>query len=215
MALRRQALAEWRDRQIIAVCRMFNAYAQEALAAFEAQVQEANLIDSVWDPARFATGRIDSLLRASIPANLSVQLVLAGRELEAIDPSFAPFATALARSDAISLPEEECAELEPVSSPFKPLPTEPANSRWAISEYAAIQHARWIGGKVYDALQYAGTYAERTLQDRIGLYGRLRSAAADRITTRWMGGAGEPRPVLAQVIGMIDDVAAEARMSTL
>ena len=61
MALRRQALAEWRDRQILELCRLLNVHALHARTAIEAELHDAGLIDSEWDPARFAHARLDRL----------------------------------------------------------------------------------------------------------------------------------------------------------
>lgn len=59
----------------------------------------------------------------------------------------------------------------------------------------------------------AGSAADELLQDKLGLKSRLRSAAAQRIAQSWMGGTGEPKPVLAQLISLIDESTHAARMA--
>ncbi len=59
----------------------------------------------------------------------------------------------------------------------------------------------------------AGSAADELLQDKLGLKNRLRSAAAQRIAQSWIGGSGEPKPVLAQLISLIDETTHAARMS--
>lgn len=206
-ALRRQALAEWRDRQILAISGEFNGRAAEALAAFDAQVTSANLIDSVWDPAGFANGRIDQLLSQSVPAPLDKALKLAGKELAAISPAFAELAGALAWSEAITFPESATAEPADAPAPS----TVAAEPSWRIASVPLVRRALDAGQWAAETLRDAGVSAERALQDRTGLYDRLRSAAQARIATTWMGSAGEPRPVMQQVIDLIDDVSLEAR----
>ena len=45
LAMRRQAVTEWRDRQILAAHTMLNKCAQGARNAFEAQLAQATLLD--------------------------------------------------------------------------------------------------------------------------------------------------------------------------
>ena len=56
-ALQRQALAEWRDRQVLASVRMLNRLSEEARRKFDESLAEASFKDTVWDPASFADHR--------------------------------------------------------------------------------------------------------------------------------------------------------------
>jgi hypothetical protein len=44
---------------------------------------------------------------------------------------------------------------------------------------------------------------------------RLRTAANERIATHWLGDTGDPQPVMAQVIRIIDRTTETAKMSML
>ena len=217
MALRRQALAEWRDRQILELCRLLNDHAQHARTAFEAELHDAGLIDSVWDPARFADARIDRLLTATVRQALRQFLSQAADELAATHCSFAPFADALRKSEGFGFPQ---VSLEEGSGPGTPeavgmLPVNSGDPPRGRRLYQLAGRAKGAGKQATSALAKAGRRAGTIFQDRSGLHGRLRAAAVSRVGTQWMGSRGEPRPVLAQVISIIDDVAAEARMSTI
>ncbi len=217
IALRRQALAEWRDRQILSINAGFNTRAAEGLAGFDSQVTEANLIDSVWDPAGFADRRIDDLMRASVPAMVTGFVELAAAELRAISAEFGPVADALARAGTLDMPdagETVDADVPPGLGQEAPVEV-PATPSWRIAGLPGVRHALGAGQWAAEGLISAGLVAERALQDRAGFYDRLRAAALARIATRWMGSAGEPRPVLQQVVDLIDGAAAEARISMI
>lgn len=104
LAMRRQAVTEWRDRQILAAHTMLNKCAQGARNAFEAQLAQATLLDSVWDPAGFSNHRIDTLLHDSVITGIAECFASAGRELGSIDARLAPFGEAIARAEGIVLP---------------------------------------------------------------------------------------------------------------
>lgn len=214
MALRREALAGWRDRQILSACRLFNREAGRALAAFDGQIGDAGIRDTVWDPASFVSARIDHLLCESMPVALREFLAEASRELAQLDPTLQDFADALARSDAIAWPKIAA----PIDTPVGTAASSVAahqETLAAAGSFSVLRTAAHMAEQAGSALSWAGSAASRTLQDRAGLFDRLRVAASKHVQTRWMGGTGDPRPVLAQVIAMIDTVAAEARMSTL
>lgn len=212
IALRRQILGEWRDRQILAACETLNEVAQVAQQRFEAQLNEANLIDTVWDPARFATQRIDALLRDTVPQALKKFLEAAADELRGLDPAFASYADALARSEGFILPDcLPMAEALPADTGPKSSKKAMQLAGWGMFDFAIVQRARGAGERAATAIWEFGNAAERAIQDGAGLYARLRTAATQRISAQWMGGAGDPRPVLAQVIDLIDGVTGEAR----
>ena len=104
LAMRRQAVTEWRDRQILAAHTMLNNCAQGARNAFEAQLAQATLLDSVWDPAGFSNHRIDTLLHDSVINGVADYFASAGQELGSIDTLLAPLCQAMARAVGIALP---------------------------------------------------------------------------------------------------------------
>lgn len=226
-ALERQALAEWRDRQVLAAYHLLNNLADEARSRFESSLDQASLKDSVWDPANFADHRIDALMCEAVPSALERLLQSAGRELAAISPTFEPYGNALSASTGFDFPIAAVSEDQAHvnrdlaggsgssdGSTAEVSQSEAAtSSSWSLGNLTLVRKVSELGEMAANAVWEAGVAAERTLQTRAGLYERLRSAAAVRIGTRWMGSAGDPRPVLAQVTDLIDSVCGEARAS--
>jgi len=225
-ALQRQALAEWRDRQVLAAFRMLNTLSADARRKFDESLAEANLKDTVWDPASFADHRIDALLCATAPPALDQFLRAAGAELSIISEGFAAYGEALARSHGFSLPNSPANDQPTQSEGFpseqkyetevpKPDGGQTTGSRWSFSGLALVRTVSALSGRATNAVRDVGVAAEREIQTRTGLYDRLRTAAAARVATRWMGSGGEPRSVLSQLIDLIDGVTGEARANLL
>lgn len=225
-AMKRQALAEWRDRQVLSAVRMLNTLSEQARRKFDESLAEASFKDTVWDPARFVDHRIDYLLGGTVPKALGQFLEVAASELTAISSDFAAYGEALARSTGFSLPipterdeqfqSEDATPEEVQASPAdKGDGATKAGSSWALSDLTIVRTVSALGERATNAIWEAGVAAEREIQNRSGLYDRLRAAAAARVATRWMGSSGEPRPVLAQVIDLIDGVTGEARTDLL
>ena len=234
MAMRRQGVTEWRDRQILAAYSMFNSQAQEARAIFEKQLSEANLLDSVWDPSGFANDRIDDLLRTRIGPCLQKLLSEAASELTALDSRFGDLGDALARSEGIQLPEEaslgetedpiplsQHADNLKVDKAMADVPSQSDAGNWltrspvSASTRALRRGAKDLGERAAAMIEHAADAAERLIQDKAGLYNRLRVAAGQRIASKWMGEIGENRPVMAQVFALIDEVTLGARTCLL
>jgi hypothetical protein len=212
LAMRRQAVLEWRDRQILAAYALFNSKAQGALEAFEAQVAKASVVDSVWDPAGFADFRIDELMQERMRPALRALMSGAESELVGLGKDFAPLGAALARSDELILPTAPKPEAPP-EAPASGLVREAGTERevdWWIARLPGMAAER-----ATSFFSYASETASWLMQDKVGLRDRLRAAAAERIATQWMGGSGKPRPVLSQVIAIIDEVSHEARTMLL
>ena len=212
-AMRRQAVAEWRDRHILLVHASINIKAQEALQAFEEQAARASVVDSVWDPAGFANARIDGLMRERIEPLLQELMAGAEKELMSASESFADLGSALARSDALILPSSA----DPDTTPLPPTPgaagTEVEGNDTQISWLKKLPSI--AAERASSLAKHASETAEWIVQDKVGMRDRLRVAAANRIATTWMGGTGDPKPVLAQAITLIDEVAHQARTSLL
>ena len=224
-AMCRQAIAEWRDRQILGACAMLNSCAGRAQAAFEAQLSDARLTDALWDPAAFAHARIDELMRPAVQSAMATFLQEAARELAELSPTFDNLAEAFARSDAVVWPQAL-----PPGRPDKPLGSSSdakATANWskapdrllelgqALGHLSVSRGVVAMGERAKSGLLAAGGAAERLIQDRTGAHQRLRDAATERVVMLWMGEAVDQESVLGQLIAMIDDVAANARTTIL
>lgn len=213
LSISRQAVAEWRDRQILTAAALLNEKAVDARAAFDREVETATAAETIFNPAALANSRIDALLGASLSVSLPDFFGIAARELVSIDQRLSDISDALRRPEAIVLP---------LASP--PLPasnTAVDDASAGASEVEPAQpHKRGLAGapamlarRARSLADGAGSAADELLQDKLGLKNRLRSAAAQRIAQSWMGGTGEPKPVLAQLISLIDETTHVARMS--
>jgi hypothetical protein len=208
-ASKRQAIAEWRDHHLLAALELMGQTAQTSLAEFEELLAKAGVTDTVWDPVGFAQPRVDTAMRSRLPRGLADLIASAAAELRGMDLAFAKLADALEQSRSVVMPQAALPEL--MSSPTP----EPSSAVEIVSE-------RGRTGRVFDKLaEVASEAAKRggevldALQDRVGIRDRARSAASERIATAWLGEAGDPLPVLAQITRMIDNTSETARMSTL
>lgn len=212
LAISRQAVAEWRDRQILSAAALLNEKAIDARAAFDREVENATAAETIFNPAALANSRIDALLGASLSASLPDFLGIAARELVSIDERLSEISDALKRPDAIVLPS--------ASLPLPASTTEAEDASAEVAEAAPMQpHKRGLAGapsmfarRAKSLAADAGSAADDLLQDKLGLKNRLRSAAAQRIAQNWMGGTGELKSVLAQLISLIDESTHAARM---
>ena len=131
---------------------------------------------------------------------------------------YQPLASALTASvDVLSFPSMQAEAQEETER------TDEAPSRWfpllsrlpTLSSYVVenrlAKSALEVGNRALDVLGDASS----KLQSGTGLHDRLRNAAADRIAQAWMGTRGSPRPLMAQLISMIDEVTNEARSMAL
>jgi hypothetical protein len=209
LAMRRQAVTAWRDRQILAAHTMLNNCAQGARNAFEAQLAQATVLDSVWDPAGFSNHRIDTLMHDSVINGVVDCFACAGQELGSIDARLGPLGEAMGRAEGIALPlasQPSSSDEAPARETLPSIPTE-AGVLTRLRETLVY--------KASSLATYASETADWLVQDKAGLRDRLRDAAANRIATQWMGDIGDPLPVLAQMIENIERVAHEARTELL
>lgn len=213
LAISRQAVAEWRDRQILSAAALLNQKATDARAAFDREIENATAAETIFNASALANARIDALLGASLSESLPKFLGMAADELTSIDQRLAEVADALRRPDALVMPLATA-----------PLPTRPTA---ATEETAADtgQPTHGQAGKL-DLLRVparlakratslagdAGSAADELLQEKLGLKNRLRAAAAQRVAESWMTGAGEPKSPLAQLVSLIDETTYAARM---
>lgn len=207
LAMRRQAVTEWRDRQIMDARSLLNARAQAARNAFEAQLSQASVLDSVWDPAGFTNHRIDALMHEHISGGLAELFKNAAKELVSLDKRFARLGKALANGAGIILP----AAAEPSAPSKTDATTAGADLPVANTDSWLVRLRGTVATTATSVANYAAETADWLVQDKVGLRDRLRFAATNRISNQWMGDIGEPLPVLAQMIAFIDQVAHEAR----
>lgn len=205
----RQAITAWRDQAILDAAELLNTCGAESLEAFESNLHKAGALDMVWDPAGYAADAIDREMPARSSGPLVTMLTQAAEDLGAKEPRFAALSKALAESaSALDLPHIAEDLTEPKA---RPIPTAPAtpSSRWPAR---LLQRVSELGRQATHNIGEAADSAARTLRDRTILHDGLRSAARTHLGNRWMGRSGQPRPVLAQVILLIDETAAQARM---
>lgn len=212
--IRRQAVTEWRDRQLFAAMSALNAAAMAARAEFEDHLKDAELLQSLIDPAGFVTDRIDAAMRGQLTARTEVLLADASAELRALDTRLASLADALAGSgSALEFPASAQPPLQRGAAETAKMADAPP-----IPEVLApglLRTARdWGNWFVTGATGVADTLS-RTVQARGGMNDRLRRIAAARIDAAWMASTGDPRTIRTQLVSLIDDVAHEARSMNL
>lgn len=214
----RQAINNWRDEYTLEALHLFNGSAQLSRRNFNAHLEEAGLLDSVWDPAGFANARVDRLMSESICKEAHTLMGRAGNALSSLSASFAMIGDALVIGEPLETPDL----VHPAPGPTqdderiteKAQLTGSAGS-WAALGESLLRRAAEVGGRAVDTIREAGTLAERNLQQRTGLDDRLRAAATHRIATAWMGVDQNPPSVLAQLLMRLDEAAFNARMTTL
>ncbi|WP_172451884.1 hypothetical protein [Sphingobium sp. SA916] len=215
---RRQALTEWRDRQLFAVLSMINGAAIAARATLDEQLRDAALTQSIWDPTAFVRIRIDALMREGIYRQLDNLLGQAASELGLLDPQFVALATTIAESGtALEMP----ATPEPITPPVAvqpaadrkadPVPLTTPTSRFSRIGSLVGSGAREWRTKAIDGMTDFAASMSRTIQDRSGLDERMRRLATQHIAVAWMGDTGEPRPLKTQLIAIINEVTQKAR----
>ena len=211
LAISRQAVAEWRDRQILAAAALLNEKSIDARAAFDREIETATAAETIFNASALANARIDALLCTSVGESLPDFLGMAGQELISIDPSLNAISDALRRADIIVLPL--------ASAPLHASTVVDATSSVVSDSEQTQPQKRGIAGmsamlvkRASSLADGAGNAADELLQDKLGLKNRLRTAAADRIARNWMGGTGEPKSVLAQLVALIEETTHAARM---
>lgn len=216
---RRQAVTEWRDRQLFQAMTMLNTAGIDARAALDREIKNAALVQSVWDPSGFVNARVDELMRAQVAGRIEPFLRQAAQELRALEHRFEPLAEALlASATMIDMPAAP--EPEPAAPSDSPSPAQQSESRLSrvgkiVNGLAVTRSAREWGSWAADGVASVADTVSRSLQDSTGLYERLRRVGALRIATAWMGDVGSPRPLKAQLVLLIEDVTNEARSVNL
>lgn len=215
---RHQALIEWRDRQLFAVLSIINGAAIIARASLDEQLKDAALVQAIWDPAAFVRARIDVSMRAGLSQELERLVASAAKELRLIDPEYDKLADSIAISrTAFTMPMTSDPTPGPTSAPTiadektAAVPTAAAASRFSRFGNLVGAGAREWRAKAIDGVTDIAASMSRTIQDRSGLDERMRRAAAQHIAVAWMGDSGEPLPLKAQLITLINDITQKAK----
>lgn len=211
-AIKRQAVAEWRDLQILSAAALINLAATHARAAFERELIADALREALFNPTEWATGRIDAIMQAALKPEIETFWAAAADDLAAIDQELAQIGEALKRGDALAMPAGDIAEkpgdqaaLLDADAGMSTDNTQPGGLGW-------FTRMRGRAATGTTGLATSATVAfNRASPEWLKLTTRLRSAAGQRIDEAWMGQGAEPEAVLAQVIALVDDAAYSAR----
>lgn len=208
LGYQRQAVAEWRDRQMTAAAALFNLKAVDARAAFDRDLHDATARDAFF-PSALATTRIDALMTAALDQALPGFLSAAAQELVAISERLTTLSQGLGDAK-LDLPSAASATLEAASAPAsEETPPPPAATPPAAWLTDLPGRLRKQAAGVIDS---AGAAADQLVNERLKLVDRLRTAAAKRIERAWMNDEAGCDP-LSQLIGLIDETAHASRVS--
>lgn len=208
-AIKRQAISEWRDLQIVSAASLVNLAGIHARAAFEQRLVDDALREAFFNPTEWATGQIDAILVQALKLEFRAFWKSAADDLALIDASLSPISDALMREDALTLPNcVEPQQLKATQAADAAIPADNAQS-------GGLGWISRFGGRVATGatgLATTATAAVNTVSpDGLKLTTRLRAAAGQRVDEAWMGQGGEPDAVLAQMIALIDEAAYSAR----
>ena len=214
MLLKRQAVLAWRDMLVLSIWRVVNRAGIKAKLGVEAHLSQAGLVDTLWDPASFTRDRIDGEMRTAVLGELESLLRVAAKELRAIDHNYGALADALLESlESLRLPMiESSADLAPGDSSARLESSgRLATAMAALSRQELVKSAREWGTWALDLVGEASEAASQKLQSGTGLHDRLRRYAQARIDAAWMASVGDPPPLMAQLLSVVETVASEAR----
>lgn len=225
---RRQAVLEWRDRQTFELIEMLSRAAVDAQLALDRQIKEAEILGSIWEPARFVNARIDAAMHDFLANRCPKLHHDAALELEYLDSAFKPLGEAfLEAAQAVELPNSMDGDVlpsEPVEhgpqseQSFRRLGKLKRRAAGAFSYVGGLPVAKSIlkfGGRAADGVSVAADSLSQTLQDSAGLHGRLRKAGEVRLGEAWLGMDGSNKSYLANSVEVIDEVANVARSMSL
>lgn len=209
LGYQRQAVAEWRDRQMVAAAALFNLQAVDARAAFDRDLHDATARDAFF-PSSLATTRIDALMTAALDLALPGFLSAAAEELVAISERLTALSQGLGAAQ-IALPSaaSATADAPPTSSDAEATPAAPSTTPPAAWLADLPGRLRKQAAGVLDS---AGAAADHLVNEKLRMVERLRAAAAKRIERAWMNDEAGCDP-LSQLIGLIDETAHASRVS--
>lgn len=213
LAISRQAVAEWRDRQILSAAALLNSEAMRARDAFEHEVEQATAADTLFNAATFANARIDALLGIALSERLPQFLDIAAKELSSIDERLADIADALRRPDAIVLPTATVPLPSTVTAADQTEVEAVETDQQHVGKRGLLSVPARLARRASTLADDAGSAADELLQEKLGLKNRLRTAAAHRVAETWMSGGGEPRSPLMQLIALVDETTHAVRLT--
>lgn len=213
LGYQRQAVAEWRDRHIVASATLLNLKALEARTAFDRDLHDATVRDAFFPTAK-ATTLIDALLRSALEDELQNFLSTAALELVAINEKLSSVSQALSEArvefpgatpSAVEAPLATTSDLNDDSDLA---PAEPAQGAW-FSEFPGRLRRQ---AAVFAT--NANAAADHLVNEKLRMVDRLRGAATRRIERAWMNEEPGVAPsVQSQLIGLIDETAYTSRIS--
>lgn len=218
---RRQAALSWRDDLIMAIWGIVNRAGMEAKRGVEERLAEAGIVETLWDPASFTRERVDGVMREMIVSELEKLFKGAAQQLRTIDPGYNALADALLESlTMLQLPsfERDVQGEINVDAPNEPVTASTgrlATMMETISNQGLVKSAKEWGSWALSMVGEASETASQKLQSGAGLHDRLRRSAQARIETAWMAPAGDPPPLMGQLIAVVEGVGNEARSMAL
>jgi len=210
--MQRHAVADWRDRHIVAAAALVNLRATEACAAFEGELEDPEFRGPMLDAARVAGARIDAYLRRSLAPDLDQFRFDAASELAAIHDRLRALADGL-RIAPLEMPEAgfESTESRSPEPDVQPLETEG-------DEVPSVPDAPWFArlpgvvvGGAARVVESASIATGVTIFERSGAADRLRKAAKRRVQQAWMNDDDTHPSLLSKMITLIDGSAHAAR----
>ena len=213
LAISRQAVAEWRDRQILSAAALINQKAIDARAAFDREIENATAAETIFNASALANARIDALLGALLSESLPDFLGMAADELTSIDQRLAEVAEALRRPDALVMPLAAVPLATPLAATEETAGGTDDTTHAEIGKRSLLSVPARLAKRASSLADDAGSAADELLQEKLGLKNRLRAAAAQRVAERWMTADGEPKSPLAQLVSLIDETTYAARMT--
>lgn len=224
--IRRQAISEWRDRQLCAVIELLNGAGTAARSDLDQKLDGVDLKQAVFDAESYVKDHIDAAMRGRVNAALLPFVTSASDELSALDSRLRPLGEAL-KSSVLStkllIPDEPSEASEPLEGPQMPaeqsrlasFTSRVAGAAKFVGELSAAKTVKEWGGEAVSGAANIAESISKALQDRTGLHDRMRRLGAERIDTVWMGKLGASDSFQSQVFHLINDVANEARSSAL
>ncbi len=218
---RRQTTLSWRDDLMMAIWGIVNRAGMEAKRGVEERLAEAGIVETLWDPASFTRERVDGVMCEMIVSELEELFKEAAEQLRTIDPGYSALADALLESLTMlqlpSLKPDVEGEIK-VDAPHGPVTASTgrlATMMETISNQDLVRNAKEWGSWALSVVGEASEAASQKLQSGAGLHDRLRRSAQARIETAWMAPAGDPPPLMGQLIAVVESVGNEARSMAL
>lgn len=184
----------------------------------ENDLPSASIVNSIRQD-EFAHPRIDDATRTDLLPDLHKLFAKAGRDLVAIDEDYSALAAALGDSIVhLQLPEQQPSappsadKIPGASEAVQPLPNGRLSALVsAVTEKEMVKNARDWGSWALEKVSEASDAASQKLQSGTGLHDRIRRSAVERVTSVWMGTRGDNKPVMGQLLAVVEEVTNAAR----